>query len=98
MIVGLPRPPLGLHGQEETMAVGEAVLFGTLAGIVVRTVCWILRERSRRKTLVDLERERRTTLVTLAELEPDQAERLQGRIERVRPPPDELQPPSASSG
>lgn len=35
----------------------------------------------------------------LAELEPDQAERHQGRLERVRPPPpDELQPPSASSG
>jgi hypothetical protein len=78
---------------------GEVLLLGGLAAIVVRTVCWILRERSRRKTLVDLERERRTTLVARADLEPDQAERLQGRIERVRPPPpDELQPPSASPG
>jgi hypothetical protein len=39
------------------------------------------------------------TLVTgkvqmdLAKLEPEQAERLRGHLERVRPPPDELQPP-----
>jgi hypothetical protein len=32
----------------------------------------------------------------LAELEPEQAERLQRHLERVRPPPDELQPPAAS--
>jgi hypothetical protein len=33
----------------------------------------------------------------LAQLEPDQAERLRGRLDRVRPPPpDELQPPAAS--
>jgi Na+-transporting methylmalonyl-CoA/oxaloacetate decarboxylase gamma subunit len=34
----------------------------------------------------------------LAELEPDQVERLHGRLERVRPPPDEIEPPAASSG
>jgi hypothetical protein len=35
-------------------------------------------------------------LRSLAELEPEQAERLRGRLERVRPPPEELQPPAAS--
>jgi hypothetical protein len=35
----------------------------------------------------------------LAALEPDQADHLQGRLERVRPPPpDEIEPPAASSG
>jgi hypothetical protein len=36
----------------------------------------------------------------LAELEPEQTERLRGRLERVRPPPepDEIEPPAASSG
>jgi hypothetical protein len=77
---------------------GEVLVFGGLTiTIAVRTVCWILRERSRRKTLIDLERERRITLLTLADLEPEQAERLQGHLERVRPPPcDQLQPPAAS--
>ena len=77
---------------------GEALILGGVAALlVVRTICWILRERSRRRTLVDLERERRITLITLAELEPDQAERLQARLDRVRrPPPDEVQPPAAS--
>jgi hypothetical protein len=76
----------------------EVLLLGGLTSVaaVVRTVCWILRERSRRRTLLDLERERRTTLVVLADLEPDQVERLRGRLERVRPPPDELEPPTAS--
>lgn len=77
---------------------GDLLLVGGLAAIVVRTACWILRERSRRKTLVDLERERRTTLVVLADLEPDQVERLHGRLERARPPPDEIEPPATSSG
>jgi hypothetical protein len=76
---------------------GEVLVLGGLTiTIAVRTVCWILRERSRRKTLIDLERERRITLLTLADLEPEQAERLQGRVERVRPPPDEIEPPAAS--
>jgi hypothetical protein len=35
-------------------------------------------------------------LTDLAKLEPDQAERLRGHLDRVRPPPDELQPPTAS--
>jgi hypothetical protein len=35
-------------------------------------------------------------LQDLAKLEPEQAEHLQGRLERVRPPPDQLQPPAAS--
>ena len=75
---------------------GEAIFLGALAITVVRTICWIFRERSRRKTLVNLERERRTTLIVLTALEPDQVERLQGRLDRVRPPPDQLQPPAAS--
>jgi hypothetical protein len=79
---------------------GELLVFGGLTvTIAVRTVCWILRERSRRRTLIDLERERRITLVALADLEPERAERLQGHLERVRPPPpDEVEPPVASSG
>jgi hypothetical protein len=32
----------------------------------------------------------------LAGLEPEQAERLHGHLERVRPPPDRLDPPAAS--
>jgi hypothetical protein len=76
---------------------GEVLVFGGLTiTIAVRTVCWILRERSRRKTLIDLERERRITLLTLADLEPEQAERLHGRLERVRPPPGQVEPPAAS--
>ena len=35
-------------------------------------------------------------LRSLAELEPEEAEHLHGHLERVRPPPDELQPPAAS--
>jgi hypothetical protein len=36
-------------------------------------------------------------LMNLAMLEPEQAERLQARLDRVRPPPpDQLQPPAAS--
>jgi hypothetical protein len=76
---------------------GEIFIFGGIVALVVRALCWILRERSRRKTLIDLERERRITLIALAELEPDQAERLQARLDRVRPPPvDQLNPPAAS--
>jgi hypothetical protein len=38
-------------------------------------------------------------LVDLAKVEPDQADRLRTRLERVRPPPpDEIEPPAASSG
>lgn len=74
---------------------GEALSLGVLAAAVVRTLCWILRERSRRKTLVDLERERRITLIALAELEPGDAESLRARFERVRPPPpDGIEPPA----
>jgi hypothetical protein len=35
-------------------------------------------------------------MTDLAKLEPEQAERLRGHLERVRPPPDQLQPPAAS--
>jgi hypothetical protein len=35
-------------------------------------------------------------LTDLAKLEPEQDERLRARLERTRPPPDELQPPAAS--
>jgi hypothetical protein len=35
-------------------------------------------------------------LRSLADLEPDQVERLHGHLDRVRPPPDQLQPPAAS--
>jgi hypothetical protein len=38
----------------------------------------------------------RDLLHDLAELEPDQAERLRRHLEWVRPPPDQLQPPTAS--
>ncbi len=42
-------------------------------------------------------REAGKVLRELAALEPDQAERLRGRLERVQPPPpDEIQPPAAS--
>jgi hypothetical protein len=38
-------------------------------------------------------------LTDLAKLEPEQAERLHGHLERVRPPPpDEIEPPATSSG
>ena len=38
-------------------------------------------------------------LTDLAKLEPNQVERLQDRLERVRPPPpDELEPPATTSG
>ena len=36
-------------------------------------------------------------LTDLAKLEPEQAERLQARLDRVRPPPpDQIEPPAAS--
>ena len=78
---------------------GEAFCLGALVAILVRTVCWILRERSRRKTLVDLERERRITLIALAELEPGEANSLRARLEQVHPPPQgQIEPPTTSSG
>ena len=65
---------------------GEAFFLGALVAILVRAACWTLRERSRRKTLVDLERERRITLIALAELEPGEANGLRARLEKVHPP------------
>jgi hypothetical protein len=44
------------------------------------------------------ERERRATLVALAQLKQDPSERPSGRLDRVRPPPSEIEPPTASSG
>jgi hypothetical protein len=41
-------------------------------------------------------RETGKVLRSLAKLNTDQDERLHARLERVRPPPDELQPPAAS--
>jgi hypothetical protein len=76
--------------------VEEAVFLGALAVLVGRTICWVLRERSRRKTLVELERERRTTLAVLADVQPERIERLRGQLDLVRPPPptpNELEPP-----
>jgi hypothetical protein len=73
-----------------------------------RRKSYLLEEEARRKTRVaeieatgkaDVARIKATgkVLVDVAQLEPDQAERFQGRLERVRPaPPDELQPPAAS--
>jgi NADPH:quinone reductase-like Zn-dependent oxidoreductase len=53
----------------------------------LRTV-WI--ERSKRKTMLAI-------VNKLIALEPDQAERLQARLDRVRPPPpDQIEPPAAS--
>jgi hypothetical protein len=43
------------------------------------------------KTLVE-----RKVLIDLAKLEPEQAERLRGHLERVRPPSDEIEPPAGS--
>jgi hypothetical protein len=42
------------------------------------------------------EREHRATLVALAELERDRNERPHDRLDRVRPPPGEIEPPAAS--
>ena len=41
-------------------------------------------------------RETGKMLRSLAKLEPEQTERLHGYLERVRSPPDQLQPPAAS--
>jgi hypothetical protein len=35
-------------------------------------------------------------LTDLAKLEPEQVERLQARLDRLRPPPDQIEPPAAS--
>jgi hypothetical protein len=48
---------------------------------------WI--ERSKRKTML-------AVMDRMTALDTDQAERLQGRLERVRPPPDQLGPPAPS--
>jgi hypothetical protein len=72
-----------------------------------RRKSYLQEEEARRKTRVaEIEaasqaevtriRETGKVLRSLAKLESDQAEHLQGRLERVRPPPDELQPPAAS--
>lgn len=42
------------------------------------------------------ERERRATLLALAELERDRSDRPHGRLDRVRPPPGEIEPPATS--
>jgi DNA-directed RNA polymerase specialized sigma24 family protein len=72
-----------------------------------RCKSYLLEEEARRKTRVaEIEaagkvevariRETGKVLRSLAKLEPEQTERLHGHLERVRPPPDELQPPAAS--
>jgi hypothetical protein len=72
-----------------------------------RRKSYLKEEEARRKTRVaeleaagkaDVARIKATgkVLQDLARLEPEQAEHLQGRLERVRPPPDQLQPPAAS--
>jgi hypothetical protein len=99
MIVGLPPTAAAPSWPGvDRQVVEEAVLLGALAVIVVRTICWILRERSRRRTLVDLERERRITLAVLADIQPERIEHLRGQLDLVRPPPtttppNELEPP-----
>jgi hypothetical protein len=35
-------------------------------------------------------------LTDLAKLEPEQVERLQARLDRLRPPPDQIEPPASS--
>jgi hypothetical protein len=35
-------------------------------------------------------------LTDLAKLQPEQVERLQARLDRLRPPPDQIEPPAAS--
>jgi NADPH:quinone reductase-like Zn-dependent oxidoreductase len=44
-------------------------------------------ERSKRKTML-------AVMDRMIALEPDQAERLRARLDRVRPPPDQLGPPA----
>ena len=72
-----------------------------------RCKSFVQEEEARRKTRVaEIEaagqaevakiRETGKVLRSLAKLDPDQAERLHGHLERVRPPPDQLQPPAAS--
>jgi hypothetical protein len=69
-----------------------------------RCKSYLLEEKARRETRVaEIEaasqaevtriRETGKVLRSLAKLEPEQAERIQGHLERVRPPPDKLQPP-----
>ena len=69
-----------------------------------RRKSYLKEEEARRKTRVaeieaagkaDVARIKATGEV-LRSLDPGRAERLQARIERVRPPPDELEPPAAS--
>jgi hypothetical protein len=71
-----------------------------------RRKSFLLEEEARRKTRVaeieaagkaDVARINATgrVLQGLAKLEPEQVERLEGRLERVRPPPDQLQPSAA---
>ena len=72
-----------------------------------RRKSFVQEERARRETRVaEIEatgeaevariRETGKVLRSLAKLEPERAERLPGHLERVRPPPDQLQPPAAS--
>ena len=67
-----------------------------LALPVVLTFCWWWRERTRRNSRTTLIRDYRELVSELAKLEPNQLERLYAHLERVRPPPDQLQPPATS--
>jgi hypothetical protein len=58
-----------------------------LALPVVLTFCWCWRERTKRKSRTKLISDYGELMADLAKLEPDQAQRLQGHLERVRPPP-----------
>jgi hypothetical protein len=63
--------------------VTRSLLLTAISLPVIRTLCWILRERSRRKTLIDLERERRVTQVVLERESRKQPHR---QLDRPRPP------------
>lgn len=70
----------------------RAILGSGVLGVVAHQLAKGLREtwteRSKRKTLL-------AVMDKLIALDPDQAERLRARLERVRlPPPDQLGPPA----
>jgi hypothetical protein len=63
--------------------VTRSLLLAAISLPLIRTLCWILRERSRRKTLIDLERERRLTRIILDRERRKQSHR---QLDRPRPP------------
>jgi hypothetical protein len=64
--------------------VTRSLLLGAISLPLIRTLCWILRERSRRKTLIDLEGERRLTQIFL---EREGKNRPHRQLDRPKPPP-----------